>query len=753
MSGELFDVLSFTRFAAFDQCPVSMDGVDITLKSSDGSSYTLDGRAASMSGMIRKNFREKGPDYVHTIPLKKATLMKVVEYMNYHKDIPAKELAIPLISEDLKECGVLKWDIDFIKVDKDYNFELMLAGSALGIPSLEMLAVLQAMKLVKGKSADKIRKEFGCQNDLPDDEEGDLMEFYNTSVSGKNILPDEAGVAGTAALLQGLAQAAEKNGIYYATGSETASSPSCGTKSWRGFMWRAAVSQDWKMLSKAPKEVRGDRDLLLTAIYLSRGLALKYASDDLRADTEVILAAVRFGGEFMQEASTSLRQDAAFMMEAIMVEGTSLVGGATSLRSDKTIILEAASRGRGSAMKGAVSALQSDRDLLLQCVELDPETFRYAASDLRQDKEFTKKVVGKNGKALQYALGKFKADKDVVAVALASDGASAAYAHASRRADAGVRLDVDSQVAHLAEKKLEDAASSPSEIVSGGPMLMGIPLVSEQSQSFLITKMQKMVQFSALSSLGANMGQSNYIASNMMLDKLPFYERPEFDSVTIMWGAVGGIGMRWKAFASADFLNQTPEILMSVEDCCKVLHMITCRMDTPEWTTGCLNVPDVQPTAGGGTGGGYKPLPGENASVPLSLPSFGGKVIEEEVMDADPDEYVLPAGGVDPLANWPELSGRNQGIILCFEEGARVRLLGCKAWDGATGTLLRYTNGKWKVKLDDGRGHALLKSDYMEVFAAPDSAHLARLQQEALEEEAAKRAKRASRLAATRTKC
>ena len=42
-------------------------------------------------------------------------------------------------------------------------------------------------------------------------------------------------------------------------------------------------------------------------------------------------------------------------------------------------------------------------------------------------------------------------------------------------------------------------------------------------------------------------------------DKMAQFQRPEVDSVGLMWGAVGGIGMRWKAFASEDILNATPE--------------------------------------------------------------------------------------------------------------------------------------------------------------------------------------------------
>ena len=50
-----------------------------------------------------------------------------------------------------------------------------------------------------------------------------------------------------------------------------------------------------------------------------------------------------------------------------------------------------------------------------------------------------------------------------------------------------------------------------------------------------------------------------------------------------MWGAVGGIGMRWKAFASEDFLNDVPDALLSIEECGKVLHCTAVYLYPPEW--------------------------------------------------------------------------------------------------------------------------------------------------------------------------
>merc|ERR1712048_1290788 len=53
--------------------------------------------------------------------------------------------------------------------------------------------------------------------------------------------------------------------------------------------------------------------------------------------------------------------------------------------------------------------------------------------------------------------------------------------------------------------------------------------------------------------------------------------------ITMMWGAVAGIGMRWKAFATMDFTNETPEMQFSIEESANVLLLAFAVKDIPEW--------------------------------------------------------------------------------------------------------------------------------------------------------------------------
>lgn len=201
----------------------------------------------------------------------------------------------------------------------------------------------------------------------------------------------------------------------------------------------------------------------------------------------------------------------------------------------------------------------------------------------------------------------------------------------------------------------------------------------------------------------ANIGQANYCAANGFLDKMPQYQRPEVDSVALMWGAVGGIGMRWKAFASEDFLNDVPDALLSIEECGKVLHCCAVYIFPPEWF--CAQKYDdnnrkayLTPTAG---------------KIKLELDSVAAA--ETQLLDQmalqglpDVDRRPVPGNFTDsPLGGWPSL----------VSEGAKVKLTGLRAKNGVTGIVLNcFEDGRWKVQLDDGSGSVLLRAHCFEVL-------------------------------------
>merc|ERR1719414_1784643 len=260
-----------------------------------------------------------------------------------------------------------------------------------------------------------------------------------------------------------------------------------------------------------------------------------------------------------------------------------------------------------------------------------------------------------------------------------------------------------------------------------------------------------MIQFSAMSTMMGNMGQANYTGCNYVLETLVRHQRPEIDAVGLMWGAVGNIGMRWKAFASADMLNANPEALMQVDDAARVLQVTAAKMDPPEWYAASFfdewtRQSMLAPTAGMIQGEDYAPL-------------FGTPVEKRhEVPEPDLPKHAerIPEPEAGPLGGWPGLGSYSDPIeelqVHPFQqvelaEGDRVRLHGLQSKNGQTGVLIRcIKGGKWKVKMDLDGDNALLKAAYLERLepGAPIGA--------AVEEEAASKRKQESEARRARLK-
>ncbi|KAM0049180.1 putative S-phase kinase-associated protein [Helianthus debilis subsp. tardiflorus] len=113
-------------------------------------------------------------DYANTtVPLPNVTSMiisKVIEYCKKHVE-SAKNEDKKTAEEDLKN-----FDSEFVKVDKDTLFDLILASAAnyLNIKSLLDLTCQTAADMIKGKTPEEVRKTFNIKNDFTPEEEAEV---------------------------------------------------------------------------------------------------------------------------------------------------------------------------------------------------------------------------------------------------------------------------------------------------------------------------------------------------------------------------------------------------------------------------------------------------------------------------------------------------------------------------------------------------------------------------------------------------
>jgi S-phase kinase-associated protein 1 len=148
----------------------------ITLVSSDGDKYQISEKAARRSQLI-KGIIDDYPDDPE-VPLhnvKSHILQKIIAYLEYYKDAEPKEIEKPLPSNNFNEC-VEAWDYQFIDLELDLIFEIILAANYMDIKPLMELASSKVASIIKGKSPEEIRKTFNIQNDFTPEEEAQIRE-------------------------------------------------------------------------------------------------------------------------------------------------------------------------------------------------------------------------------------------------------------------------------------------------------------------------------------------------------------------------------------------------------------------------------------------------------------------------------------------------------------------------------------------------------------------------------------------------
>lgn len=216
MSGELYEVFGQGRFVPCPTCPEEFRGKAVRLRPSDSDDpVDTTAEVACIAARIRSQvLGSSGGDVTEIrVPVKRATLGKVCEYMKYHSDIPPGDIRTPLASENLLECGATKWDVNFIKVDRNMLVELLYAASALDIPTLCLLAKARASTMMVGKSPEEIRKDYNFSNDLPKSEEKEIRSMVADLRKKRNVpVDDEDRVAQTAALVGSVWRLAEVEG-------------------------------------------------------------------------------------------------------------------------------------------------------------------------------------------------------------------------------------------------------------------------------------------------------------------------------------------------------------------------------------------------------------------------------------------------------------------------------------------------------------------------------------------------------------
>lgn len=139
----------------------------IILKSSDGETFEVEETVALQSQTIRHMVEDDCADSVIPLPNVTGTILSmVVEYCKKHVEAAA---AAAGADNDVKN-----WDRDFVKVDQETLFDLLLAANYLNIKDLLELTCQATADMIKDKSPEEVRRIFHINNDFTPQEEQEI---------------------------------------------------------------------------------------------------------------------------------------------------------------------------------------------------------------------------------------------------------------------------------------------------------------------------------------------------------------------------------------------------------------------------------------------------------------------------------------------------------------------------------------------------------------------------------------------------
>ena len=149
----------------------------VILISSDGETIETSAKAAMRSTIIKDSIQDSREDIIefNANNVKGNILKKIVEYLEHYKETEPKEIERPLPSPNFKEC-VEEWDFNYIDINLDEIFEIILAANYLDIKPLLELSSAKVASILKGKTIEEIKQTFGITNDFTPEEEQQIIE-------------------------------------------------------------------------------------------------------------------------------------------------------------------------------------------------------------------------------------------------------------------------------------------------------------------------------------------------------------------------------------------------------------------------------------------------------------------------------------------------------------------------------------------------------------------------------------------------
>merc|ERR1711985_9838 len=136
------------------------ESTSVKLKSKQEEVFEVEKEVACRSVTVKNMIDDTGLDAPVPLPMVDSKiLIKVIEYCKYHH------------KAEHERNG---WDKDFVKVDDETLFNLILAANYLDIKSLLDLTCKTVADEIRGKTPEEIRIRFNIKNDFTPEEEEEV---------------------------------------------------------------------------------------------------------------------------------------------------------------------------------------------------------------------------------------------------------------------------------------------------------------------------------------------------------------------------------------------------------------------------------------------------------------------------------------------------------------------------------------------------------------------------------------------------
>ena len=198
------------------------------------------------------------------------------------------------------------------------------------------------------------------------------------------------------------------------------------------------MGQSGACLKDAKPQFQEDLEVVKAAVS-NNGLALKYASEILRANESIVKIAVCSDPPHMehplQYASVELRNNKDVVLRAVKSSSCALHYASDMLLQDKDVMTAAASTTSFDVLEALNPYIRYDDDVMTAAILHSATAFRSASDALRNDKELVMATVRQQIDAANYLPPRFLDDKEVMMAAVTVDGSNLRYASKRLRDD------------------------------------------------------------------------------------------------------------------------------------------------------------------------------------------------------------------------------------------------------------------------------------------------------------------------------